>query len=152
MLDFEVFWHHHQIYRKWAEWWNFDLKYDRLKLGEGEEAYNSMYHTKSQQIQSSHWVLPSLEVYPLFGIVFTNCQETCEILYYVTLHHKMSINVPDGHFHVFIFSEGKFYAFYNGENRFQIRGLVAELFAFEYGGTAFSTFEKTCFKCWRLLL
>ena len=30
---------------------------------------------------------------------------------YVTLHHKMSRNLPDDHFHVFIFSEGKFYAF-----------------------------------------
>ena len=34
--------------------------------------------------------------------------------------------MPDGHFHVFIFSEKKFYAIYNGENHFQIRGLVAE--------------------------
>ena len=38
----------------------------------------------------------------------------------------MSRNVPDGHFHVFCF----FFIFssiYNGENHFQIRGLVAEL-------------------------
>ena len=41
--------------------------------------------------------------------------------------------MPDGHFHVFIFSESKFYAIYNGENHFQIRGLVAELHDFEYG-------------------
>ena len=27
-------------------------------------------------------------------------------------------NVPDGHFHVFIFSESKFNAIYNGENHF----------------------------------
>ena len=39
----------------------------------------------------------------------------------------MSRNVPDGHFHVLKFSESKFYAFYNGENHVQIRGLVAEL-------------------------
>ena len=52
----------------------------------------------------------------------------------MTLHHEMSRNVPDAHFHVFIFSESKFYAFYNGENNCQIRGLVAELHGFEYGG------------------
>ena len=65
----------------------------------------------------------------------------------VTLHHKMSRNLPDGHFHVFIFSESKFYALYNGENHFQIRELVAKLHVFEYGGMTFGTFEKTCFKC-----
>ena len=63
------------------------------------------------------------------------------------LHHEMSRNVPDGHFHVFIFSKSKLYAIYNGENHFQSRGLVAELHVFEYGGTTFGTFEKTCFKC-----
>ena len=46
---------------------------------------------------------------------------------YVTLHHEMSHNVPDDHFHVFIFSESKFYAIYNGETHFQIGGLVAKL-------------------------
>ena len=35
--------------------------------------------------------------------------------------------MPDGHFHVFTFSESKFYANYNGENHFRIRGIVAEL-------------------------
>ena len=40
--------------------------------------------------------------------------------------------MPGGHFHVFIFSESKFYAIYNGENHFQIRGLVAELHVFEH--------------------
>ena len=71
---------------------------------------------------------------------------------FVTLHHEMTGNVPDGHFHVFMFSESKFYAIYNGEieNHIQIRGLAAEL-PVEYGGTTFSTFEKTCFKCWRYL-
>ena len=59
----------------------------------------------------------------------------------------MSRNVPDGHFHVFIFSETKFYASYNGEHHFQIRGLVAELHVFEYDGTTFGTFEKTCCIC-----
>ena len=49
---------------------------------------------------------------------------------YVTLHHEMSRNVPDGHFHVFIFSKSKFSAIYNGENDFQIRELVADLHAF----------------------
>ena len=49
---------------------------------------------------------------------------------YVTLHHEMSRNVPDGHFHIFIFSESKFCAFYNGENHVQIRGLVAKLHVF----------------------
>ena len=53
----------------------------------------------------------------------------------------------DGHFPVFIFSESKFYVLYKDENHFQIRGLLAELHVFEYGGAAFSTFEKTCFKC-----
>ena len=48
----------------------------------------------------------------------------------MTLHLEMSCNVPDGHFHVFIFSESNFYAIYNGENHFQIRGLVAELHVF----------------------
>ena len=65
----------------------------------------------------------------------------------MTLHHKTSRIVPDGLFHVFIFSESKFYAIYNGENHFTIRGLVAELHVFEYGGTPFGIFEKTCFKC-----
>ena len=31
----------------------------------------------------------------------------------------MSRNVPDGHFHVLIFSESKFYAIYNGETIFE---------------------------------
>ena len=35
--------------------------------------------------------------------------------------------MPDGYFHVFIFSESKFYAIYYGENYFQIRDLVAEI-------------------------
>ena len=59
----------------------------------------------------------------------------------MTLHHEMSRNVPDGHFHVLIFSESKFYAFYNGENHFQIRALVAEQHVFEYGDTTSGTFE-----------
>ena len=59
----------------------------------------------------------------------------------------MSRNVPDGYFHVFIFSESKIDAIYNGENYFQVRGLVTDLHAFEYAGTTFGTFEKTCFKC-----
>ena len=63
------------------------------------------------------------------------------------LHHEMSRNVLDGHFHVFIFYESKFYAIYNGENHFQIRGLVAELHVFEHSGTTFGTFGKTSFKC-----
>ena len=54
--------------------------------------------------------------------------------------------MPEGHFHA-IFSESKFYGVYNGENRFQIRGLVAELHVFEYGGRTFSAFGKTSFKC-----
>ena len=37
----------------------------------------------------------------------------------LTLHHEMRRNVPNGHFHVFIFSESKFYAIYNGENHFK---------------------------------
>ena len=52
-------------------------------------------------------------------------------LRYVTLHHEMSRNVPVGHFHVFIFSDSKFYALYNGENHFQTRELVARLHVFE---------------------
>ena len=48
--------------------------------------------------------------------------------------------MPDGHFHIFIFSENKFYAFFNGENHSQIRGLVAELHVCEYGGTIFGFF------------
>ena len=70
---------------------------------------------------------------------------------YATLHHKISRKVLDGHFHVIMFFESKFYAIYNGENHFQIRRVVAELHVFEYGGTTFSTFGKNCFKCWRLL-
>ena len=69
----------------------------------------------------------------------------------VTLHHEMSRNVPDGHFHVFIFSQSQFYAIYNSQNHFQIRGLVAELHVFEYGDTTFGSFGKTCFTCWGLL-
>ena len=52
---------------------------------------------------------------------------------------------------IFYVFESKFYAIYNGENHFQIKGLVAELYVFEYSGTTLGTFEKTCFKCWRLL-
>ena len=37
--------------------------------------------------------------------------------------------MPDGHFHVFIFSESKIDSIYNVENHFQIRGLAAELHA-----------------------
>ena len=55
--------------------------------------------------------------------------------------------MPVGHFHVFILSEKNLYALCNGESHFQIRILVAELHVFEYGGTTYSTFEKTCFKC-----
>ena len=69
----------------------------------------------------------------------------------VTLHHEMSRNVPDGHFPVLCFLRVNFYAIYNGENHFQIRGQVAELHAFEYCGTTYGTFGKTCFKCSRLL-
>ena len=61
---------------------------------------------------------------------------------FVTLHHEMSHNVTGGHFHVFMFSENKFYAIYNGENHFQIRGLVAELHIFEYLGMTFGTLRK----------
>ena len=75
----------------------------------------------------------------------------CFLLPFVTLHHEMSRNVPDGHFHVFIFSESKFYAFYHGKKHFQIRELVAELHVFEYGSTTFGAFVKTGFKCRRLL-
>ena len=57
----------------------------------------------------------------------------------------MSRNVPDGHFHVFIFSESTFYAIYNDENHFQIRGLVAELHIFEYCGTTFSALGENLF-------
>ena len=59
----------------------------------------------------------------------------------------MSRNVPDGHFHIFVFSESKIDSLYNVEIYFQIRELVAEIHAFEYGGTTIGTFEKTCFKC-----
>ena len=55
--------------------------------------------------------------------------------------------MPDGRFQVFIFSESKFYAIYNGETHGQIRGLVAELHVLEYDGTTFDTVGKTCFKC-----
>ena len=55
---------------------------------------------------------------------------------------RNELYVPDGHFNVFIFPENTFYAIYNGENHFQIRGLVAELHVFKYGGTTFGTFEK----------
>ena len=54
--------------------------------------------------------------------------------------------MPDGLFHVFMCSESKFYAIYNGENHFQIRGLVAEVHVLEYGDTTFGTFEKTYLK------
>ena len=73
-------------------------------------------------------------------------EKSGEQFIYVTLPHEMSRNVPDGRFCV-IFSESKFCAIYNGENHFQIRGLAAELHVFEYGGTTFGTFEKSCFKC-----
>ena len=70
------------------------------------------------------------------------------IFAYVTLHHKMSHNMPGDQFHVFFyFLKSKFYAIYNGETHFQLSLLVAELRVFEYGSTTFGTFEKTCFKC-----
>ena len=81
-------------------------------------------------------------------MIMIEAQMTVLYLYqYVTLQHEMSRNAPDDHFHVFTFSESKVYAIYNVESHYQIRGLVAKLHAFEYGGTAFGTFEKTCFKC-----
>ena len=40
---------------------------------------------------------------------------------YVTLHHGMSFSLLDVHFHIFILSESKFYALFNGENHFQIK-------------------------------
>ena len=52
--------------------------------------------------------------------------------------------MPNGHFYVFIFSESKFYAIYNGDTHFQIRQLVAEQHVVEYGGTAFGTFGIVC--------
>ena len=55
--------------------------------------------------------------------------------------------MPDGHFHVLILSESKFCAIYNSENHSQIRELVAELNVFEYGGSTFGTFGKTCYNC-----
>ena len=58
--------------------------------------------------------------------------------------------MPEGHFHVLIFSENKLYAFYNGENHFQIRELAAELHVFEYGGTTLGPFGKSCFKNYML--
>ena len=84
--------------------------------------------------------LPLLSRYAAFGETHSAARVN------VTLHRKMSRNVPDGHFCVFIFSESTFYANYNGEIHFQIRE-VAELHVFEKGGTTFGTFEKTCFKC-----
>ena len=65
----------------------------------------------------------------------------------MTLYHEMSRNVPDGHFHVFIFSVSKFFAMYNGESHFQIRERVAELYVFEHGSTTFGTFGKNCYNC-----
>ena len=65
----------------------------------------------------------------------------------MTLHHKMCRNVLDGHFHVFIFSESKFYAIYNDENHFQIRGLVVEQHVFKHGCTTLGDFDKASYKC-----
>ena len=59
----------------------------------------------------------------------------------------MSRNVPDGHFHVVIFTESKFCTIHIGETHFQIRELMVELHVFEYGGTTFGPFGKTWFKC-----
>ena len=50
--------------------------------------------------------------------------------------------MPDGHFHVFIFSRSKFYAIRNGEKHFEIRGLMAELHVLEYGGTTLGLLGK----------
>ena len=54
------------------------------------------------------------------------CQHFCQTfrLYFsadknVTLHHKMSRNVPDGHFHVFIFSESNSMLFTMVKNIFK---------------------------------
>ena len=55
------------------------------------------------------------------GYIVKKLRRTVCMIYYinVTLHHEMSRNVPDGHFHaVLIFSESKFYAIYNCENHF----------------------------------
>ena len=59
--------------------------------------------------------------------------------------------MPDGHFHVFIFSESKFYAMYNGETHFQMRGLVAEPHVSKSGSMTLGILGKTSFKCYRLL-
>ena len=92
--------------------------------------------------------MPLTSVYVHTSMIFGACNSGIVLAeVYVTLHHEMSCNVPYGPFHVFIFSESKLYATYNGKTHFQIRGLVAELYVFEYGGTTFSTSEKTCFKC-----
>ena len=66
----------------------------------------------------------------------------------VTLHHEMTRNEPDGHFHVFIFSESKFFAIYNGENHFQIRTSGRSyMFLNMAVRHKIGTFGKTCFKC-----
>ena len=58
----------------------------------------------------------------------------------------MSHNVPDGHLHVL-----KFFKIYflkvNSMLFTMVKTIFAELHVFEYGGTTFGTFEKTCFKC-----
>ena len=38
------------------------------------------------------------------------------------------------------------------KNHFQIRELIAEVHVFEYGGKAYDTFEKTCFKCFKTFM
>ena len=52
----------------------------------------------------------------------------------------------DGHFHVFIFSENEFFAICNGENHFQIRGLVAELHDLNMA-VRHSAFFRNFFEC-----
>ena len=56
-------------------------------------------------------------------------------------------NGPDSHYHVFMLSESKFYAIYNGEKTFSNHRTRGQLHVFEYGGTTFGTFGKNCFKC-----
>ena len=62
---------------------------------------------------------------------------------FVTFHHEMSRNVPDGHFHVLYILKVNSMLF----TMVKTRGLVAELQVFECGGTTLGTYEKTCFKC-----
>ena len=56
------------------------------------------------------WLVEAVFVFNFLKRSESKDGEEAEQNTYVTFHHEMSRNVPDSHFHVFIFSESEFCA------------------------------------------